>query len=194
VAHGSTNPSQRYFYTNWLFVPATSNGSAPYRTWGWAFVITTGDWFNDGKVPNLHDFAIIQAVDHGTTRIGALIGWLGWFEGQISSNHLTILGYPCNLDNCARMQRTDAQTFAFGGNNTWIYGSSMRGGAGGGPWVRDFGIGPSGNPATSGGNWATAATSYIPMATNIGFLGASQLDDTWVSIWNSFCAHRMGNC
>jgi hypothetical protein len=28
------------------------------------------------------------------------------------------------------------------------------------------------------------------MATNIGFLGAAQFDDTWVSIWNSFSAHR----
>lgn len=195
VAHGSTVASQRYFYTNFLFIPAYNNGGAPYGTWGWSFTNTTADWFNNGNVPNAHDFGIIEAADQGNNKVGSIVGWLGWETGQLAFNHFTTLGYPCNLDSCLLMQKNDAQTFAFGGNNTWIQGTSMRGGASGGPWIQDFGIQPTGAPAVPfGGNVVVGVTSYGPIATNIGYLGASQFDSVFVSLLSELCAHKAGNC
>ena len=195
VAHGSTDPNQRYWYDNFLFIPAYNNGIAPYGKWNWSFANTTGDWWNNGNVPNAHDFAMIEAADQGTNIVGKIVGWLGWETSQLSSNHFTTLGYPCNLDSCLLMQRNDAQTSGGGGSNTWIQGTSMRGGASGGPWVQDFGVLPVGAPAVPfGGNVVVGVTSYGPIATNIGYLGASQFDAVFVSLHNQFCAHRAGNC
>jgi V8-like Glu-specific endopeptidase len=196
VAHGSTNASQRYWYTNFMFIPAYANGAAPYGTWAWSYAITTNDWFNDGNVPNTHDFAFIQIADQNGRTIGAKVGSLGWITNSISNNHLTMLGYPDNLDNSTTswlMQRNDAQTAGSGGKNTWTYGSSMSHGSSGGPWVQDFGVAPVGNPTTSGRNLVAAVTSYVP-ASGVGYQGASQFDSTFTSLRNAACGHASGNC
>ena len=146
-------------------------------------------------MPNAHDFGVIEAADQDTNRLGTIVGWLGWETGQLANNHFTTLGYPCNLDSCGLMQRNDAQTFAFGGNNTWIQGTSMRGGASGGPWIQDFGVLPAGAPAVPfGGNIVVGVSSYGPVATNIGYLGASQFDSVFVDLLTQLCAHKAGNC
>src|SRR5579872_1571211 len=61
-------------------------------------------------------------------------------DQRIENDNVTMLGYPCNLDSCLKMEETGAQAFESGGNNTTIYGSAMRGGASGGPWIQDYGI------------------------------------------------------
>jgi hypothetical protein len=194
VAHGSTIASQRYFYDQFLYIPAYNNGAAPYGTWGWAFAATTTDWFNNGAVPNAHDFGMIEAVDHGASMIGPIVGWLGWETGQLSSNHFSSLGYPSNLDSGLLMQRNDAQTSAFGGKNTWTQGTSFGPGSSGGPWVQDLGVQPAGGPPEPfGGNIVVGVTSYGPLGS-IGFIGASQFDGTFVNLRTFVCGHRAGNC
>ena len=49
------------------------------------------------------------------------------------------MGYPCNLDSCNQMHQVTSQAFSNAANNTVTYGSNMRGGSSGGPWIMNFG-------------------------------------------------------
>lgn len=198
IAHGSASSSQRYYYSNFLFIPAYDNGSAPFGKWGsTGYAITTASWFDSGRFPNPQDFGFIEAADRNGKTLGSVVGWLGWETLRLTNNHFTTLGYPCNLDKCLLMQRNDAQTSAFGGNNTWIVGSDMGSGIGGGPWIQDFGLRPKGAPVPAGpcgGNCIVGVTSYLPASRTFGFLGASQFDQVFVNLRRTFCAHKSGNC
>jgi V8-like Glu-specific endopeptidase len=200
VTSPSTNPAQRYFFTNFLFVPAFNNGTAPFGTWtsGQQWVLNA--WhFSDGSVPNPGDAAFLiindRSVGGQMRKIGEVTGWLGYATNSLSRNHVTMLGYPCNLDSCARMQITNAGSFASGGNNTYIYGSAGRGGHSGGAWIQDFGVNPSSNPAVALGlNRLVGITSYGPIATEPKYLGSSILDANFVNVLTSACAANSGNC
>jgi V8-like Glu-specific endopeptidase len=196
VTHASTSPFLRYFYSNFLFVPAYNNGSAPYGTWTPSQEWITNTWyFSDGSVPNPQDVGILIARDQ-STKLGYITGWLGYFTNQLGNNNVTMLGYPCNLDSCLKMQETFAQTFEYGGNNTYIYGSAMKSGASGGPWVQDFGIAPAGAPAgLLGNNYLVAVTSYQPTNTSLMYLGASNLNGDFLNLLlNYACVAAPGNC
>jgi V8-like Glu-specific endopeptidase len=202
VAHPSTTPSQRHFYTNWLFIPAYNNGAAPFGTWTPNGEWVTNTWyFSDGSVPNAQDVGMLIINDHravgaAAQKIGNVTGWLGWEINVLSNDNVTMLGYPCNLDSCLKMQETGAQAFESGGNNTTIYGSAMRGGASGGPWIQDYGVQPVGAPPVAfGGNILVGVTSYGPIATSPEYLGASDLDSRFQSLLTSACgAASSGNC
>ena len=201
VAQASPNPAARHFYTNWLFVPAYKNGKAPYGVWTVNVAWITNAWyFSDGSVPNAQDVGMLvmndQVINNTVQKIGNVTGWLGWQTNVLSNNHITMLGYSGNLDSGSKMAQTTAQTFAPGGNNTYIYGSAMRGGASGSPWIQDFGVQPVGAPpVVGGGNLLIAVTSYGPIATEPAYLGASNLDSRFVDLFNSACGPAdSGNC
>jgi hypothetical protein len=198
VYHAGTTAATKYFYNNFLFVPALDGVTKPYGQWTWAYAVTTSTWANGGGgVPNAADVALIETVDQGSPakKIWQFTGYLGYFTGGLAPNHLTTLGYPCNLDSCTRMQRNDAHSFG-GSNNTAVIGSAMRGGASGGPWIQDFGVTPTSSPAITGlgANYQRGNTSYGPIATEPKYLGASIWDSRWLNILNLACAHRAGNC
>jgi len=200
VAHANTSSSRRYFFNNFLFIPARTGSSSPLFQWTWKYAIVSNTWyFSNGSVPNAQDVALIEVNDRFVgdfiRKISFFTGYLGFFTSGLAPNHLTTLGYPCNLDSCALMQRNDAQSF-FGSNNTAVIGSAMRGGASGGPWIQDFGVTPSSNLFVSGlgANYQRGNTSYGPIATEPKYLGASIWDSRWISIKNTACAHRAGNC
>jgi len=208
VAHGSTTAANRYFYSNWMFVPSENNGAAPNGTWTWSLAATRNEWYNNGSVPNQQDVGMLVMVDQnirggGPFKIGQITGYLGYEyctgtncgNPPIAKNNLTIIGYPCNLDSCTRMEQTNAQTFKSGGSNTWIYGSVMRGGASGGPWIQDFGVAPAGAPAgLLGNNFVEAVTSYGPVSTTPMYLGASAFDARFNSLLSTVCSSHAGNC
>ncbi|MBI3799300.1 MAG: trypsin-like serine protease [Deltaproteobacteria bacterium] len=201
VAEASTNPALRHFYTNWLFIPAYKNGKAPYGTWTVSGASVTNTWyFSDGSVPNAQDVGLLvmndQFIGSAVQRIGDVTGWLGWQTNALSNNHITVLGYPVNLDRGLKMAQTTAQTFESGGNNTYIYGSAMRGGVSGGPWIQDFGVQPVGAPpVVGGGNLLIAVSSYGPVDTTPQFIGASNLDSRFVDLLNAACGDvDSGNC
>lgn len=196
VAHPDLNAANRYFYNNFLFIPARNGNNNPFGKWSWAFVVVANAWYvSNGSVPNPQDVALIEVKDSGGRKISALTGYLGYATGGLAPNHMTTIGYPCNLDSCTQMERNDAQSFAASNNNA-VIGSAMRGGASGGPWIQDFGVKPTSNPAISGlgGNFQRGNSSYGPTATEPKYLGASIWDSRWVAIRNTACAHRAGNC
>lgn len=197
VTNASTHPALRYFYTNFMFVPAFRNGIAPLGIWTPRIVWVTNTWyFSDGGVPNAQDVGMLVMNDKSGVPIGHVTGWLGYYTNQLGRNHSTMLGYPCNLDGCQRMEINHAQTYANGGNNTYVYGSAMRGGSSGGPWIQDYGIWPVSNPyASLGNNYLIAVTSYGPVATEPKYIGASNLDSRFLGLKNAACGSPLsGNC
>ncbi|CEK10206.1 trypsin-like serine peptidase [Legionella hackeliae] len=189
------------YYTNFVFIPAYRDGNAPYRAWSWKFVLTTSEWATGGGVvPNAADYAMIEVNDKvingSTTRLGLVTGMLGWIVNALIPNHAHLLGYPCNLDYCAKMHQVMSQSFRAVSPNNVEYGSDMRGGSSGGPWVQNFGIAAFGQ--TGGSNTARNAivgvTSYGYIDSNIMLQGSSVLDSRFSSLRNRICAHRAGNC
>lgn len=197
VASPSLNAANRYFYTNFLFVPAYRNGVAPYGNWTPKNIFVANVWFtSDGSVPNAQDVGMLVMNDNGGQRIGDVTGYLGYSTLQLAKNHMTMIGYPGNLDSGERMEINQAFTFGPGGNNTYIYGSAMRGGSSGGPWIVDYGVLPVANPAIPllGRNLLVSVTSYGPTATEPKYQGASNLDSRFTDMLNLACGTAAGNC
>ncbi|MEH1931539.1 trypsin-like serine peptidase [Nostoc sp.] len=189
------------FYSNFLFVPAYRDGAAPYGRWSWSHVITTNTWITgNGSEPNAADYAIIELSDQsfdGVSRtIGSVVGYFGTKTLDLLPNHVTMLGYPANLDSGEKMHQVTAGSYGSGANNTAIYGSDMTGGSSGGPWVQNFGVAADGqvNGLDTSLNQIVGLTSYGPTVVGPLYQGSSIFDSRFTSILNSACAWNPGNC
>jgi V8-like Glu-specific endopeptidase len=189
------------FHSNWVFVPAYRDGTAPLLVWNWRAAIVTGTWaFGGGTVPNAADYAMIEFADQpvgGVTRaLGDVTGWLGWQTLSLSANHTSKLGYPCNLDNCRKMQIITSAAFRNVAPNNVEYGSDATGGSSGGPWVQNFQVlqAGGGTGSNTGSNRVVGVSSYIYVPDDPKVQGASIPDNRWVSIFNILCARVPGNC
>jgi V8-like Glu-specific endopeptidase len=197
------------FYTNWLFVPAydgtkVGNAQRPYGTWNWSRAEVPINWINTGgALPNDSDFGIIVATDQSlggpVIPVSKKTGEFGKLTGRLFDNHVTMLGYPCNLDACNIMQRNDSSDHRPGGSpngQAFEYGSDMTGGSSGGPWVQNFGNpdGPAPQGSWTERNVVVAVTSYIYTDPAVKILGASQFNADFTTILNNSCAAAAGNC
>jgi V8-like Glu-specific endopeptidase len=191
------------FYSNWLFVPAFRDRTAPFLAWNWRYVIVTGTWATGGgNVPNAADYAMIEFADQPTSRggplrrVGEVVGWLGWQTLNLAVNHTSKLGYPCNLDSCQKMQDVTSNNFRNTSPNNVEYGSDMAGGSSGGPWVQNFQILQvgGGTGSNTGQDRVVGVTSYGYTSGRPKVQGASIPDGRWVELWNTICARVPGNC
>ena len=175
-----------HFYTNWVFIPATRLGSVPFGSWTWRQVVTTATWhFGGGGVPNAQDVAVIALFPNSSSvKIGSYTGYAGFkIPDLYAGQYVTMIGYRCNLDSCAKDHRKDAQVFG-DSNNTDIAGSDMSGGASGGGWLINYGQYATGEPPSGASDSnllsLVSAISYGPMAGGVLYLGASILDGRYV--------------
>jgi V8-like Glu-specific endopeptidase len=189
------------FYSNWVFVPAFRDGAAPLLSWNWRAVIVNNTWAaGGGTVPNAADYAMIefgdQSVGGATRSLGDVTGWLGWQTLSLSANHTSKLGYPCNLDNCQKMQIVTSGAFRNVTPNNVEYGSDAEGGSSGGPWIQNFQLLQTGGATglNNGPNRVVGITSYGYTSGNPKVQGASILDSRWVGLFNALCARVSGNC
>jgi len=189
------------WYNNWMFVPAFHNGNAPFSTWTSHAVTTTTPWFSGGgKVPNASDLAIIQLNDQsvsGAVRwVSSVVGKLGTHTLSTIPNHVNMLGYPGNLDNAQLMHQVAAQSAMAVAPNNAEYGSDMSSGAGGGPWIQNFGVASSGQTGGTNAarNFVVGVTSYGYNNTTTLANGSSILDSNFTSIYNNMCALQANNC
>jgi V8-like Glu-specific endopeptidase len=189
------------FHTNWVFVPAYRDGTAPLLKWNWRAAIVTGTWATGGGgVPNAADYAMIEFGDQTSGRrtlaLGDVTGWLGWQTRSLSANHTSKLGYPCNLDGCQKMQDVTSGAFRNTSPNNVEYGSNATGGSSGGPWVQNFQqlqVG-GGTGRNTGSNRVVGVTSYGYVPSDPQVQGASIPDSRWVNILTTLCSRAAGNC
>jgi V8-like Glu-specific endopeptidase len=186
------------FHSNFVFIPAFRDGVAPLGVWTWDYVATTATWaIGGGGVPNAADYAMIEFGDQVLNpggpmrRLGDVTGWLGWHTVKLLGNHTSKLGYPCNLDNCEKMQNVMSNDFREMAPNNVEYGSDAGAGSSGGPWVEKFATpGANSDPTL---NQLVGVTSYIYSDGEPAVQGASILDDRFISLFNLLCGRR-GNC
>jgi hypothetical protein len=195
AGHCLFDQATRQFHSDFFFVPGFDNGASPCGGYGWEWATVTGPWaLGDGSLPNPADFGILMALDKdcsGQSSIGTSLGWLGWQTNVLLDNHVTILGYPCNLDRCQILQQTNAQVTRLRSPNAGEAGTQHGGGASGGPWVQDWGIPAAGQQVQS--TRIVGIFSYGPANVQFAFAGSSILNGDWVEIWNAACA-RSGAC
>jgi V8-like Glu-specific endopeptidase len=187
------------WYSSFQYVPGYRNGAAPYGTWtSWATATTTSEWFSGGGgVPNGGDYALIVFNKNSSGyRIGDYTGWLGWQYPSVVGKHLTVLGYPQNLDSGVINHRIDAQGTS-GSNNTALWGSDMTGGSSGGAVVlnfrRDYGSSTT-RPQDDGSNRLVSVVSYGPTATGPMYQGGAVFDSRIQTMLNNMCTSFAWAC
>jgi hypothetical protein len=165
-------------------------------------VTTPLKWFNSGgDVPNAADYAMILVPDQvykgSLRRIGDVVGWYGWQTFSLAPNHVTQLGYPTNFDNGEIMHQVTSGAFQQAARNNVEYGSDMRQGSSGGPWIQNFSEladGQAGVGLTAGIPRVVGVTSYAYDAAEPLSLGASIPDGRWSKLFNRYCRLSPSNC
>jgi V8-like Glu-specific endopeptidase len=128
--------------TNVVFVPAYRNGAAPYGAWAACDLATRTAWFTNAVFAE--DTGAIKACDTPTgTRIGQVVGYLGFAANQNRIQHWNDFGYPQAkpftgkfLVTCQASAAADDNTQ--GSPATIAIGCDMTGGSSGGPWILTF--------------------------------------------------------
>ncbi|WP_458446583.1 trypsin-like serine peptidase [Burkholderia stagnalis] len=211
AAHCVANFGQRQFYSNWVFVPSYSNGSAPYGTWNGASATVMTSYY-DGTDPCAvagvicqDDVAVIVLAPQGGSYAGNSAGWYGYGWNGYSYNPSGLalidqLGYPVALDSGVYMERSESQGFVSASNsNNTIIGSLMTGGSSGGPWLVNLGMPPAlsgtgfGNAASH--NVVVGVTSWGYTDTTVKQQGASPFTSgNIVSLVNTVCGSTPAAC
>jgi V8-like Glu-specific endopeptidase len=211
AAHCVANYGAKQFYSNWQFVPAYRNGSAPFGVWNvrQAWVLTAYYNGTDGcavyGVVCPDDVAVLILNTQNNSYAGSSVGWLGyWYGGGYTSNGLievTQLGYPVGLDRALYMERNDSYGYISAANsNDVVIGSNMNGGSSGGPWIVNFGLPYALSGETNGSGYSftnavVAVTSWGYMATGPKEQGASQFTAGNIQLLlNSACASTPAAC
>ncbi|HYN23147.1 MAG TPA: trypsin-like serine protease [Thermoanaerobaculia bacterium] len=187
------------FHENFVFMPGFRTGSAPREVWAGVAFIVPANWAKTkGKLPNKTDYALIEVEDRqigGTlTRLGDLVGTLGIRTKRLFPNHLTLLGFPANIDEGTILHRVDAGSFRKGSQSTVSYGSDMMFGSSGGPWIQSFGVAGLGQALAEGPNEVVGVTSFGSLSPVPKLANSSTLDKPFLEILAGICANREGNC
>ena len=147
AAHCVAEFKSKQYYTNWRFVPAYNNGSAPFGVWKVSSARVLTSYFNGSDscavsgVVCANDVGVLTLKPQGGPFPGPHTGYLGYGINSYSYNSLgqvliSQLGYPVALDGGALMERTDSQGIRTPGlSKNTVIGSLQTGGSSGGPWV-----------------------------------------------------------
>jgi hypothetical protein len=123
------------FATNWAFVPAYNNGSAPYGTWTARTLVTTNQWANSGDINYDTGFAVMNT--NGGSHLTSVVGGQGVAFNLARGLSYTAYGYPAappfdgeTLKSCSGTASDDT----WGGTQSQGIPCNMTGGSSGGPW------------------------------------------------------------
>jgi V8-like Glu-specific endopeptidase len=180
------------FFDDFEFVPAYRDGVAPFGTWEWEFVSVPAAWTTGkGKLPSSADFGLIevgdQVFDGALSKIGDVVGFLGYATQRLRPNHAHLLAYTSSFDGGEKLHQVTAKDAKTAAPSNVLYGSDMRGGSAGGPLIQDFGD----NAALV--RWVGAISTYNSSAA-VKLQGASIPDSRFLTVLNTVCNHRAGNC
>eukprot|EP00048_Salpingoeca_helianthica_P019623 m.245219 g.245219 ORF g.245219 m.245219 type:complete len:414 (+) comp35931_c0_seq1:106-1347(+) len=189
------------FFREFRFVPSFRNGQAPFGVWTAQRVYATRTWVvGGGLIPNQADYALLVMDDLGGQNIGSVVGQLGYSIQSLAPNHVHMLGYPCRLDQCQRLQTVSTGSFftVDFAPNCILYGSNFGPGASGGPWVQNFGepgVSTDDLPVSRGGvNVVVGVTSFVFVDIGVFAAGSSILDSRLTDMVADACSASAGNC
>lgn len=129
------------FATNWVFVPAYNNGSAPYGRWAATRLFTSSQWASRGDMTYDVGFAVIGRNSAGKA-IADVVGATGIQFGAARGQYYRSYGYPAaspfngqTLQSCQGYARDDSRQ----PGTTQGIPCDMTGGSSGGPWFLNNG-------------------------------------------------------
>ena len=124
------------FATNFVFVPAYSNGAAPYGTWAATSLHTTPQWQTSGDISYDTGFAVVT-LPGSTKKLTDEVGGSGVQFNAAYSLAYTAFGYPAAKPFTGETLRScygSAGPDPYNDFNTQGIPCDMTGGSSGGPW------------------------------------------------------------
>lgn len=188
------------WYSNFLFIPAFQNGAMPYGAWTATYGAVLPTWSTSGGgIPHPADYGLLEIGDQfsgSSVAIGDVTGFLGWQADSTIPNHAHIIGYSNNFDNGMLMHQVIAESAVAVDANNVEYGSDMSVGAGGSPWIQNFGDVSTGQTGglNPGRNRVIGVSSYAYNDTVSLSNGGPKLDANFAGLLNQICSHQAGNC
>ena len=131
--------SKTWMNSNWVFIPAYSNGNRPHGTWVGRNFIALTSWTNNRDFNNDVGFVALSTLNgqHIQSRLGAQ--GIGFNFARLQ--HTYAYGYPGNLDGGNYLKscigNTENPTGAGGGFHGQRLWCNMGGGSSGGPWLQN---------------------------------------------------------
>lgn len=179
AGHCVYEPNTRTWHTNWVFVPAYLDGSAPYGQWSATSLTTTSGWANTGSFSYDIGAAVVARINN--TSIANTVGALGWLANAQRGLYITAMGYPAaapftgqRMAWCRDYTRED---YAFTPTTNGM-GCDMTGGSSGGPWIYDYQFN------TTQGNYVNGVNSY-KYSTDPYSIYSPYFGDAAVNVYNT---------
>jgi V8-like Glu-specific endopeptidase len=129
---------QGTWHTNWVFVPAYSNGSTPYGTWTAKQILSTPQWTASENVSYDIGAAVVNPL--GGQRLTDAVGGQGIAFNQARNQNMYAFGYPAAAPyDGSKLIYCSGRVFnEFLGTGDIGMTCNMTGGASGGPWFLQF--------------------------------------------------------
>ncbi|MBM7506116.1 trypsin-like serine peptidase [Agromyces aurantiacus] len=128
------------YATNWVFVPAYLNGSAPYGQWAARTLTAPSQWTKGGDISYDTGFATVGTL--GGKTLSATVGGTAIAFNQARGLSYTAYGYPAaapfdgqSLKSCSGTASPDP----YGQTQSQGIPCDMTGGSSGGPWFMGTG-------------------------------------------------------
>ncbi len=186
---------------NFYFIPGYRNKTSALGEWPASGVAATVEWFaGKGEIPSAHDFAIVilnYKIENGALRtISEYTGSLGFISFATIPNHIHILGYSDNLDAGEEMHQITAGDGIPVEPFNAEYGSDMRLGSAGSPWIQSFGPAADGQEYSRdpGRNLVVGVTSYGYEDPTIFSNGSSVIGDSFKHLYSLVCLNYRDAC
>jgi V8-like Glu-specific endopeptidase len=138
AGHCVFDPNTYTWHYNWVFVPAYSDGYAPYGQWYARELWTLTGWTDYGNLG--YDIGSAVLWPNGNS-VAYYTGSLGFWANGSRGVYITAFGYPAAYP-------FDGQRQAWCQDYTWVdynfnpptngMGCNMTGGSSGGPWVYQY--------------------------------------------------------
>ncbi|WP_144717629.1 trypsin-like serine peptidase [Agrococcus jejuensis] len=151
------------FASEFVFVPAYENGSAPYGQWPAVELVAPTQWTDGGDINYDTGFAVVAS--QGGRTLAATVGASGVSFNQSTGLSYTLYGYPAaspfdgeTLQQCAGTASRDR----IGGTTSQGVSCDMTGGSSGGPWFIGSGSGGVQNSVNSFGYNTQPGVMYGP--------------------------------
>ena len=151
------------YATQWVFVPAYENGSAPYGEFEAQALYAPSAWVTSGDINYDTGFAIVTSADGSS--LSDTVGASAVAFNQSRGLSYSLFGYPAappfdgeTLQSCSGSASDDT----YGGTDSQGVDCDMTGGSSGGPWFIGSGTGGAQNSINSFGYNTVADTMFGP--------------------------------
>jgi V8-like Glu-specific endopeptidase len=124
-------------HTNWAFVPAYANGTAPYGTWTARSLFATPQWVASEDINYDIGAAVVNQLDGQS--LTDVVGGQGIAFNQARGQNMYAFGWPAAAPyDGTRMIYCSGRVFGAFLSNGLGMTCNMTGGASGGPWFLQF--------------------------------------------------------